>query len=478
MPQYKYTAVTQDNQKMTGSLSANSENEARQELNELKLAILSIEEVSSNQESTTTPSPHPITTQQQPEEKKPIPEPKQKSQPTNLLKKFEFEGIDKTGRKIVGTIPANDKISALERLAQEYQFDINYLAPTEATQAEKDFARQEGIEKLKEQLADLDLTKKELEKETKEDKNFKEKQTVLMKKVDYVLEKIKKVLTEFGEEIKPENKQLIQGYINKLLRIKNSTNLEYIEHTTEELLKKIQDQEIFLNKETLTQEKAKLMVESEALMSSLHSDSVTKTTLTQDIDQKLSKLKIPAIQKFTKALSEKFKKDPETESLKSLIKTTNRQLFTYLKIWLKSLKNKDAKNQAEESIKAVLEERKSLKNQIRTLQNKETKIIKKPSNKDTLLSEVTNFLGWLLSFYLIYYFATYYAATKDIPYELNLPWDPDITKTPLIKYLVAIIFMWYILLAIKTKFAPGKAFLTPILGLTGLVLTVLTVFNF
>ena len=50
---------------------------------------------------------------------------------------------------------------------------------------------------------------------------------------------------------------MIQEYVDKLLRIKSSTNLDYIEHTSEELLKKkVQDQEIFLNKEKMFSERS------------------------------------------------------------------------------------------------------------------------------------------------------------------------------------------------------------------------------
>ena len=75
-----------------------------------------------------------------------------------------------------------------------------------------------------------------------------------MLKVDFILNKIKAMLAQYSEDIKPENKK-IQEYVDKLLRIKSSTNLDYIEHTSEELLKKVQDQEIFLNKEKMFSEK-------------------------------------------------------------------------------------------------------------------------------------------------------------------------------------------------------------------------------
>jgi len=503
MPQYKYTSITQDNQKMTGSLNAENEDAARKELNELGLAILSIEETTTPVTQETTPPPPPPTEAAKPPQEikvvgatppadtptEPAPEPTPESTPEPTptpetetpsgLIKFEFEARDKTGKKIVGTIPAADKMTALSRLINEYQFDVQYLSNHSATQAEKDHDRQEGLDNLKTQVKDLDPAKTEAKEETLQDKSFKQKQEVLLTKVDYVLEKIKEVLKKFDQEIKPENKKLIQGYIDKLLRIKNSTNLEYIEHTTEELLQKVQDQEIFLHKESFQKEKTSLMLESQELLSSLHTSS-SKKSFSDDIQEKLSLVKFKPLQTLMQKIAEKTKQDPEVAGAKSILKSLNKQLFSYAKIWFQT-KDKEAKQQVVESMKSNLEERKKIKEQIANLKGKKTKkaVPKQPKPQDeTFIAEATNFLGWLLSFYLIYYFATYYFTQKDTPYTLSLPWDPHISETPLLKYLVAILMLWYILLATKTKFAPKVRYLTPALSIFGVIATALIVFNF
>ncbi len=521
MPQYKYIAVTQDNQKMTGSLSATNEEEARKELNELNLAILSIEETDAPAPETaktapkkTPAAPPPPPPKKQgisikptvkatkdesdpepepkPEESKPEPTPtpepqqpdttKKSKKVADSLTKFEFEAHDKTGRKIIGTIPATDKLSALTRLINEYQFDVTYLSRQDATQAEKDNDRTEGIEKLKERVADIKKATADIDEQTANDKDFKTKQQILLKKVDYVLEKIKKVLQNFDQEIKPENKKLIQSYIDKLLRIKNSTNLEYIEHTAEELLRKIQDQEIFLHKESLQKEKTNLMIESQQLLSSLHAAGGPKKTFSQDLKEKIvTKVKFRPLQNLLQKLAEKLTPNPDIISTKEIIKSTNKQLFTYAKLWL-TTKDKDAKKQIADNIQSTLNERKELKEKLKTLKKgKHTKLIpdaRPKTQDDTFLGEIVNFLGWLLSFYIMYYFITYYFTQKDIAYELSFPWDPHISETPLLKYLVAILMLWYILLAAKSKFMPKARFITPVFSIIGIVATALIVFNF
>lgn len=481
MPQYKYVAITQDNQKMTGSLNAQNEDSARKELNTLGLAILSIEEAKTE----TTPQMKPQKPQPTEEQPRKIEEVPIKTAHTGgffkkidnkLLTKFEFEARDKSGKKIVGTIPGADKLSAFRRLITEYQFDVTYISKLENTPEEKTKDRKEGTTTLKAQIEDLQKVESELSAEATKNNDFKEKQKTLLDKVDYVLEKIKGVLQTYDLEIKPENKKLIQSYIDKLLRIKNSTNLEYIEHTAEELLNKIQSQELFLHKESLQKEKASIIVQSQELMASLHSTDKHKTTFIEDIHKKLPMLRI----KFLEKILEKFKPDPEILSLKSIIKATNKQLFTYMRIWLKT-SDKEAKKQVSDSIRGILGERKNLKEKLHTLiRQKKTKAITQDITikKDTLTEETANFLGWLLGFYLIYYFTTYYLIQKKFTYTISLPWNPDITQNGLLKYLVAIIFLWYILLAGKIKFLPKQKFITPFMGLIGIIATALLIFNF
>ncbi len=385
--------------------------------------------------------------------------------PGKILVKFEFEAFDKTGRKIIGTIPAQDKFSAFSRLTKEYQFDVSYITKADAPQAEKDHDRQEGIETLKKQFEDIVQTQKQIEQSLKNDESTM-KQALLLQKVDFVLEKIKLVLTDFEQEIKPENKKLIQNYIDKLLRIKNSTNLEYIEHTAEDLLRKIQDQELFLHKENMQKQRASLAVESQELLASLRSAHAPEKTFKQDLNEKITRFKCKPLQNLAKRGLEFFKEDPEIASVKSMIKTTNKQIFTYIRIWI-AAKDKDTKNHVAESLKKIFEEKKNLKTKLKNLRKqKSTKTIEeiKKTEEDAFSSESANFLGWLITFYLGYYFYSYYIGKE--------------TASTLFKYLVPALFLWYVLLAAKTKFAPKQTYLTTLAIVIGIISTTLLIFNF
>ena len=119
-----------------------------------------------------------------------------------------------------------------------------------AGEEEKVKAKGEDLSALK---AEYEVRNKETDKEVIEEKKisvqFEAERKNLLQKVDFILEKIKGLLVTNQDELTADSRKLIQGYIDKLLRIKSSTNLDYIQSTSEELLKKVQDQELFLHKE-------------------------------------------------------------------------------------------------------------------------------------------------------------------------------------------------------------------------------------
>jgi len=224
------------------------------------------------------------------------------------------------------------------------------------------------------------------------------------------------------------------------------------------------------------------MIESQELLSSLREIGGPKKTFSDDLKEKvIGKIKFKPVQKLIQKIADMLTPNAEVTSAKAIIKSINKQLITYAKLWL-STKDKDAKQQISDNIKSTLEERRKLKAKLRTLKKGNHKKLipdlKDKPEDDTLLAEIVNFIGWLLSFYLAYYFITYYFTQKDISYELSLPWNPEIKETPLLKYLVATLMLWYILLATKSKFIPKVKFITPIFGFIGIAITAIIIFNF
>ena len=124
MSMFYYLAVSgADNRRMNGQIDAVSEAAARSELNRMGLSVLSISDKA--------------------------PEGADAGQTTS----FEFEALDRTQKKVAGTIDAADLTSAFTRLKAEFSFQVSYICRADATPSEKTAAHTDGIEKIKKEAA-------------------------------------------------------------------------------------------------------------------------------------------------------------------------------------------------------------------------------------------------------------------------------------------------------------------------------------
>ncbi|MBU0982059.1 hypothetical protein KKC94_05200 [Patescibacteria group bacterium] len=457
MAQFAYTAVNQSGKKLSGSISAPTEDAARKQLNTLGVALLTIEQTAETPVQTQTAEPGT----------------------SSELQKFEFEAYDKLGKRVVGTIPASSRYKAFQRLVDEYGFEVSYVVKIGASDEEKEKAKREDLSALKAEYAQTSgVVNKQDENVLSQE--FEEKRMTLLKKVDFILNKIKNVLLEYDKEIKPENRQIIQKYIDKLLRIKSSTNLDYIQHVSEELLKKVQDQELFLHKEKMLAARNTLKLESLQMMSDLHS----KPTQTKDISDDISKIKtklgaskIKVLQGLSQYLT-KFIPSPEAKELKNKIRTISRQVWAFRKIWFTSPKM--TKPEAYKSLQQIIEEKKRLVTELKTLKNKKNQ---KPVEEQAelteplIVEEITNFLAWLLGFYLIAYFLSHYVMAKIIPSGNPLPGDFNLLDSVVLRYLLISVFLWYVLLSMRLKYFRYQSWANGLVLGVGILLNASLVFN-
>lgn len=466
MAQFQYTAVNSSGKKLSGVIGAASEDDARKQLNTFGISILEIKKTAETGDK--SPSQEPATSSE--------------------LPKYEFEAIDKNGRKVLGTIPASNRYKAFKRLRDEYEFEVSYVVDFGATAEQKAQARREDFSILKAQYGDKDEAEAKPESEEEAvNPEFEAKRQALLKKVDFILEKIKKMLADFNDQIRPENRKIIQDYIDKLLRIKSSTNLDYIEHTSEELLKKVQDQELFLHKENMKSQQAKVKLQSQQLMAELHSGSTPQKVMADDIETIHQKL-MRTESRFLKGLAqhlEPFLETPEEKELRQRISGVNKQVWTFRKLWLTS--PKEAKAEAKEGLNRILEERDRLKQELKGLKLKRRKqrialaqkmdAGPKELNEPLITEEINSLLGWLLGFYLLAYFLSHYVFSKVFPGGNPLPGDFNLLDSNTLRLLLLSVFLWYILLSLRIEYLRYKnwanAFLIPL----GLVLNATLVFN-
>ncbi len=457
MAQFQYTAVNKDGKKLSGVIGAVSENDARKQLNTFGISILSINKSAETPKK--TPTSEPGTSEE--------------------LDKFEFEAFDKTSQKVLGTIPASNRYKAFKRLVEEYQFEVAYVVPAGTSKEAKLLAKKEGLEVLKaEYEAQHASEASEEEDEEKVSEEFEAKRQALLQRVDFILEKIKKLLATYEKDINPETKKIIQDYIDKLLRIKSSTNLDYIEHTSEELLKKIQDQELFLHKDKMESERASVKLQTQHLMAALHSRPTDEKDISDDIENIHGKLSISE-NRFLKGIGqflEKFIPTPEEKELRLKIKATSKQVWTFRKIWFTT--SKTSKDEAYQSLQKIIAERDRLKADLKTLRKKRhegtgTKEVTEP----LIMEEIAGFLGWLLIFYLASYFLSHYILAKAFPDGNPLPGDFNLLDSSLLRYLLISVFLWYIMLNIRIEYLRYKSWSNALILPLGIVLNAILIFN-
>ena len=258
---FSYTATNAEGKKLTGIINATSRDDAKQQLNLLGLSILEIKTIesapSANQAPTGTPE----------------------------LQKLQFEATDKNGKQIKGTIPAKAPLLAYKRLVEEYHFTVQTLGPLPADSSLDEIKNQYEVERHETKTEKLGIGKP-----LSEDPAFLMEKELLLKQIEEILQKVRAMLAQYETKISPEKRAEIEGTIDKLLRIKSSNNLDYIRHTCTELLKKVQDDEIFLTSVEHDQERSSVVIYSERMMLELQKAAAAKTDVGVQIQHALEKM--------------------------------------------------------------------------------------------------------------------------------------------------------------------------------------------
>lgn len=455
--QFKYTATNPEGKRLTGIINAVDEATARTELNHLGFSIL---EINAIDESAV--------------------------QIQSEMEKFEFEAIDKNGKKIKGTIPAKTDLLAYKRLVDEYHFNILFLARVALTEQEKQALRTTGIEALKNQY---DLETHELNttalKTAVETPEFLAQKKVVIDEVDQILNRIKTLLTTFESKLSPEKKALIQGYIDKLLRIKASNNLDYILNTCKDLLKRIQEEEMFLETQEHGQERQSILLESQQMMMELNKSMAPKLGFVADIQSKIAFLKkklegsslnflvIPI-----QAIENYFKDSPDIAPLKIELRVVKSKRWDAIRLAFKS--PKETRGVAIDSVKNLFAQGKIIKQKIKAVQGlrHEKNLVIRHEKHLYLVEEISVFTGWLLLFYLGYYFLGHYVTTKNLPIQPVLGIPFDLGESVLFKYLLPVIFLIHAAATLKLMFFMKSRLADPILIVLTFFLSLMVVFNF
>ena len=400
MPAFHYIALNQQQQELAGVIEAPDEAAARKKLNELSLSVVSLNTLD--------------------------------QVPQSSAARFEFQAIAKKGRKVVGTIAAENPVKAYARLFGEYQLSITALG---------DSKEQQNLTELHKEYERLYRAKKKTDQAADAGEAFEKERQELLAKVDFTMQRMEDFLKANYGELKIDQRDELRAYLNQLMRIKDSTNLEHIKTTCEHMLDHIQKQELFLNEGQKLRESSKLKIETKALL-----DQLKRTGLQQDIDLVKTAHRLeknPFLRPFIGFLLRHFtEQNPEILQLKQSLKVINTNILSYLKLLIFG-KNKALRGEAWESIKMLRAEKKRLQLNIDAVRMQAAQA-REGSQPHSLFWEHAGYvLGWVLAFYLLSYMASYPFTIKQFGLTAQLPKNLYFYHTGLMKTATIFLFLFY-----------------------------------
>ncbi|MFA6306048.1 MAG: hypothetical protein WC651_05010 [Candidatus Gracilibacteria bacterium] len=461
MEVFKYIVANKDGKKLTGTVEAPDEQTARVELNNLGFSILTLEK-----------------TQELPKH-------------DESLIKYIFEAIDSNSKLVSGTIPAKDPEEAFSKLTSGYSLIVTAIWKEGASEQEINEARKKGNQKMQEFIE-----KKNEEDEKQKTKSIEQQkeEAFVKEKIENLLKEINTLLVKFDQDFSLDQKMEIDKKLNKLLRIKNSTNLNYILETAEDLLNTIKTQEQTLVEKGYFEKKMHLEMETQKLIKELHKSSAP-TSLSEDIISKIDNWKkthvgekkenIPTklLEKILTRIKKIFEKPPQIVVIEEQIRAYNHQLWEFAKMYFKE-PTKEYKDKVKNALKTIWAARKkavhSLAQAKALLKGRD---IGQKTNLDMenfvepAIEELNSLTGWLLVFYLIYYFISIIITTKNLGFTV-IPQGFFVYKSHIFKYILGILFLTHAATSLKINFFK-KNIIANILLPTGFVFgSVLILLNF
>lgn len=214
MTKFQYTAINQQGKSLNGIIESDSPENARKKLSTLKLTIVDLQQLpdSFNEEAN--------------------------------FSKYKFQGTNKEGKTVKGTISSSNLVNAFKKLIDEYELQVEKIASINASPEEFDFSASkipqlyETTQKLNKNIAS-DSSINEFNKEQEKAK--------FQKIVEEIINLIRTILSNYSHKLKPDAIQFLQKYEIHLNKIKFSDNVENISNSALKVLEQLQNSENFLH---------------------------------------------------------------------------------------------------------------------------------------------------------------------------------------------------------------------------------------
>ena len=480
---FNYTALSGDNQKLTGVLESESLEAAKSDLHKMGLSIIVISEISEDEYQKLSTS-------------------KSEMEKPEGAQTFIFEGVDSNGKDINGTIDSFDDYSAYKRLLAEYKFKVRALYPENASEAEKEKSKSfvaEWDERMKDEGIEAATPFKSGSKDF--DDTFEKIDKKIVDETDQFIINTKKIITERSNLFSAPFLREIEKTLGELERIRTSNNIKHISQICNRLYELMSNPDQISGMENASDDTY------QKILASMKGTSLIK----RDFDISTKIIGLSQIQMLFKTIIEKFpgktknagQDKPKTGLQKFLFRLSNpakqkhrskpkihkpsvlSAFFSFLFAPSAMLR----KARKSELLKVYAE----WKSARRTAKPQKSKAGKSTPSASTiseeaapektgkhdftgLFTEADSFVSWLLFFYIAYFFLVSFSLEKDI----GLPRDFVIKtlKSPLIVDIAICLVFLHFIFRLKTIYFRRNFVGSMFLILFGLGIYFLIVINF
>ncbi|PCI24600.1 hypothetical protein COB57_04245 [Candidatus Peregrinibacteria bacterium] len=375
---YSYTAIGNNSQEQSGRIDADSQELAREKLNQMGLSVLSISEISAEERGI-----------------------------DKSVKVFIFSGKELDGKNVEGSIEADNIVLAYKRLLEEYALVVEWIIDEKVPKVVQDHRKKESVQQAEALAVEMGVILQHPVKEVIKEGDhllyseaFQTKQKHLQSQVVEMTNSIEKLI-EILKVKDPAQALNIEGLIETVKKIRMSNNLQHIEGLSIEIIEKVIHE---------FEKHPKIFHENEALLFELQAMFASSSNLYM---QKLWKNLKTSFQSSFQVLSQKFsllfpssipveshmhqiQKD-KADLFKLLVKNGFVYLFQGFQSSHKNLlfrlwKKYKSLNKNMEAVNLQLEN-------VRRFEEKE----KENKTAIFIISEIKWFTGVLLSLYIIFF---------------------------------------------------------------------------
>lgn len=437
---FDYIALNKSNSKVEGEVSAENLQLARKRLHDMGLTVLAINERKGDKTDEKTETV---------DEKK------------DYIS-FEFKGIDKKGKEIVGTIDSKDSLQAYVRLKNEFFFDVVYLFDLDASEMEREKQKKEWVKELqkKYELAGFAVPKEE----KKEESDLEDSGQANMKKLELMRNQVEEMLVQIKSVLQkvkndPEKRAdlaQIKILMGELERVKMSNNIKHIRGVADRILDIAED----LFRE---QEEYEFVVQQKKNLDSPNLDKIEQQNYQEAVEIKgISGALGQAFGLFNKYTGRLGKVSQKNKNIKTGLKDSLKKTPFKKQVLLKEddlleKTQSDLRGMFKENLLFVLKfwekgvSQKTAFSNLITICKPFFKR-KNPAKQDfeKVFIELNLFLGWLICFYLIYFYVGALVLQKNIPFLRDFFY-----KTIMSEFLIVLFFaffLFHLLINLKIKF--------------------------